>query len=203
MADRIGDWVQTFTGKQFYPLDPRPGEVCVEDVAHALANVCRFAGHCRQFYSVAQHSIACSLFAPAESALPALLHDAAEAYMGDIARPWKRFLCVATGIKNSYPTYEPIKTTEHRLLDAILFSLSCPPRGDACWKVVEEIDMRMLATEARDLMSPLADDWSNTFTKSPCAGRYAFDPYPYTIVSWAPAEAKERFLQRYSELLKR
>src|ERR1700693_75116 len=57
---RKGDWIQTFTGRQFWPLDPRPEEVCIEDIAHGLSNECRFAGQCRSFYSVAQHSVLCA-----------------------------------------------------------------------------------------------------------------------------------------------
>lgn len=47
---RRGDWFQTFLGEMFYPGDPRPEEVFIHDIAHALSNVCRFAGHCRDFY---------------------------------------------------------------------------------------------------------------------------------------------------------
>ena len=94
MSERKGDWMTTFTGRQFWPLDPRPEEVCIEDIAHALANICRFGGHCKRFYSVAQHSIlVADLVAQVEPQfrLAALLHDAPEAYIGDMVRPLKRF----------------------------------------------------------------------------------------------------------------
>ncbi len=52
-----GDWMQTATGRQFWPMDPRPHEVFIEDIAHALSMICRFGGHCRRFYSVAEHSV--------------------------------------------------------------------------------------------------------------------------------------------------
>ena len=57
MSERGGDWMQTYSGFQFWPLDPRPEEIHVIDIAHSLANQCRYAGHCREFYSVAQHSV--------------------------------------------------------------------------------------------------------------------------------------------------
>lgn len=56
MSERIGDWMQVYSGKQFWPLDPRPEEIEIEDIAHSLANMCRFAGHSEKFYSVADHS---------------------------------------------------------------------------------------------------------------------------------------------------
>ena len=90
MAARKGDWIQTFTGRAFYVLDPRPEDVDIEDIAHALSMQCRFAGHCREFYSVAQHSVTASWLVPPEDALWGLLHDAAEAYVVDLPRPIKR-----------------------------------------------------------------------------------------------------------------
>src|SRR3989344_3806442 len=92
---RVGNWMQTFTGRRFYPLDPRPEDVCVEDIAHALSLVCRFGGHVRFHYSVAQHSLYVSNHvddhgAGGQDVLIALLHDAAEAYIGDVVWPLKQ-----------------------------------------------------------------------------------------------------------------
>ena len=84
-------WIQTFTGRQFWPLEPRADEIFIEDIAHHLSNLCRFTGACRSFYSVAQHSVLVSLCAPpGENPLWGLLHDASEAYLIDVARPVKR-----------------------------------------------------------------------------------------------------------------
>lgn len=96
MAPRLGKWMQTYTGKQFWPMDPRPEEICIEDIAHALAHQCRYAGHCREFYSVAEHSaiIASWLdhhYGP-KVAFAGLMHDAPEAYLVDVPRPVKPFL---------------------------------------------------------------------------------------------------------------
>lgn len=90
--DRRGEWILTFSGERFYPFSPAPEEVKTKDIAHALANICRFNGHTRGFYSVAAHSVHVSRLVPPEFALEALLHDAAEAYVGDMVRPLKRGL---------------------------------------------------------------------------------------------------------------
>lgn len=89
---RKGDWIRTFKGIEYWPLDPRPEDVLIEDIAHALANVCRYAGHTSRFYSVAEHSILVSRLVAPELALAGLLHDATEAYVVDVPRPLKRYL---------------------------------------------------------------------------------------------------------------
>lgn len=92
-AERVGDWMITYTGKRFYPLDPRHGEICIEDIAHHLARVCRYGGAVAGYYSVAEHSCHLADYfsqqgLPAE-ARSALMHDASEAYLGDVIRPIK------------------------------------------------------------------------------------------------------------------
>src|SRR5262245_13325006 len=83
-------WIQTFTGKMFYPLDPRVDDIDIHDIAHHLAMKCRFTGACNKFYSVAQHCVIGSRFIGAQFKLWFLLHDAPEAYLFDAARPIKR-----------------------------------------------------------------------------------------------------------------
>src|SRR5689334_2642685 len=87
-----GDWMQTFTGRRFYPLSPRPGEIDPADIAHALSLLCRYGGHVDRFYSVAEHCVLMSQAVAPEDALAALLHDATEAYVVDVPRPLKRQL---------------------------------------------------------------------------------------------------------------
>src|SRR6266516_3714044 len=78
------------SGKWFNVFDPKPEDIDLKDIAHALANQCRFTGHVREFYSVAQHSVLVSQFCDASDAQWGLLHDASEAYLSDIARPIKK-----------------------------------------------------------------------------------------------------------------
>ncbi len=85
------DWIQTYTGRKFFPLDPDPEMICIEDIAHSLSQLCRYNGHSKIFYSVAQHSLVLSreLCSGWQYALMALLHDASEAYLSDLPRPLK------------------------------------------------------------------------------------------------------------------
>ena len=94
-ALRTGDWIFTQSGIRFYPLDPRAEEVDLEDIASSLSKICRWNGHTREFYSVAQHAVTVAELvenlAP-DLALAALHHDSAEAYLSDITRPVKKML---------------------------------------------------------------------------------------------------------------
>ncbi len=93
---RVGSFMQTFTGRKYWPMDPKPHEVHIEDIAHSLGLQCRYAGHCIKFYSVAEHSVLIARHLAAkhapEVALAGLLHDAPEAYCVDIPRPLKPYL---------------------------------------------------------------------------------------------------------------
>jgi len=87
-------WMQTFTGKRVDPLNMRPEDIDILDIAQALGNICRFGGHTRRFYSVAEHSLEVANLVSNKAKLPALLHDAQEAYIGDIIRPIKGSLSI-------------------------------------------------------------------------------------------------------------
>ena len=92
-VDERGPWIYVGTaGRRYFPCSPRPEEVEIEHIAHALSQINRYTGHTRFPVSVAQHAVLCSLLAPSEVALEALLHDAAEAYVGDLSRPVKQWL---------------------------------------------------------------------------------------------------------------
>lgn len=92
MENEKGDWFGTFTGKQMYVLKPEPKDILIEDIAHTLSNYCRFGGHSAEFYSIASHSVLVSKLCNPENALLGLLHDATEAYLGDVIRPLKKYL---------------------------------------------------------------------------------------------------------------
>jgi 5'-deoxynucleotidase YfbR-like HD superfamily hydrolase len=166
-------WIQTYRGRQFWPMDPQPEDIDILDVAHSLSMLCRFNGHCRAFYSVAEHCVRVSRACLPEHALWGLLHDIAEAYIGDIARPVKQ-------------QFQTIAETENRLL------LAAAARFGLAWPIpheVAEFDEVLLATEARDLMQPAAADW-----------RLRARPLAERIHAMEPAQAERAFLERFAEL---
>lgn len=142
---RNGSWMQTYTGKKFWPLDPRPEEICIEDIAHALSLLCRYGGHCLRFYSVAEHSLHVSSLCSQENKLWALLHDAAEAYLVDIPRPIKQYL----------PKYEQI---ENKLIVAIGDKFGLPSFDIP--EEVKRVDNGMLICERDQIMSTPPGDWN-------------------------------------------
>lgn len=176
IVDRKGDWIQTYSGRQFWPIDPRDGDFFIEDIAHALSNICRYAGHCRDFYSVAQHSVLCSYFEPFDHPLEKLLHDASEAYLVDIPRPLKHD-----------PEMKGYLRIERRLEAALAtqFKLNFPwPEG------VKIADDKVLSTEKRDLMNVSAIPWGQKH-----------DPLHKIIKPWGPKKAERKFLERYYQIL--
>lgn len=149
MSERKGNWILTWTGKQFWLTDPRPEDVCIEDIAHALSNICRFGGHSKRFYSVAEHSMSVANGVPASVKAWGLMHDAAEAYVGDVTSPLKRSIGM-----------EGYAEIENRILMTIFerFGLAA---GKELWlpKAVKEVDFKMLMTERRDLMPVSPHKW--------------------------------------------
>lgn len=168
-------WIQTYSGRKFNPLAPVEGAIVIQDIAHALAMLCRFTGHCKRFYSVAQHSVLVSYLCNHEDALHGLLHDASEAYLQDLPRPLKR-----SGKFENYKEYE------HVLQSMIYERFGLDTKEP---KSVKIADTLLLATEARDLMGPLHSDW-----KQPV------EPLPMKIEPLGPAEAKNLFMKRFFEL---
>lgn len=167
-------WIQTYSGQMFWPLDPRPEDITIGDIAHALSLKCRFSGHCVEYYSVAQHSVLGSYHVHKDNALWFLLHDAAEAYLFDAARP----------IKASRPW---IREDEARLMNCVCLRFGLPLVMPAEVKLV---DTRMLLTEARDLMTNPPRPWDNLGTEA----------YPDKVITWSWQKAKTRFLSRFNEL---
>ncbi len=98
--------IKTYTGQQFSYESPTADMIRIEDIGHALSMICRFGGQAREFYSVAQHSLLVAELAPQEFAFDALLHDASEAYCGDMVRP----------LKNLLPGYREIEEKIHRAI---------------------------------------------------------------------------------------
>lgn len=172
--DRIGNWMQTHSGRRFFPIDPRPDEVHIEDIAAALGKLCRFNGHTLHFYSVAEHSVLVSQVVPRQDALAGLLHDAAEAYVGDVIRPLKAYL----------PGYAEI---EHKVWLAIAERFNLDPELP---ESVKRADDAVLLREARHIMAPPPELWN-----------VSGEPANVAISGWSPLHATTHFLLRYETLV--
>ena len=88
----VEPWIMTYSGQHINYLEPDKNSYDIRDIAHALSNICRYTGHCQRFYSVAEHSVRVSLTLPYKLTLQGLLHDAVEAYLGDVNTPLKQLL---------------------------------------------------------------------------------------------------------------
>lgn len=130
-------WMQSYTGRQMWPLALTPDQVHLEDIAHALALKVRFNGHCKWHYSIAQHSVLVSMLVPTADAIEGLMHDAAEAYLADIPRPVK-------------PMIKEWKALEHRVEAAIAKRFGYRfPYPDS----VKIADNAMVLTERKAIMA--------------------------------------------------
>lgn len=171
----MSSWICTYTGKRFDPFDPKEDQIVIEDIAHALSNICRYTGHCRTFYSVAEHSVNASDYVPEKWSKQALLHDASEAYLMDIARPIKQ-----------HPAMAQYRETEQLVQRAILRKFKEPEELDAS---VHEADNRLLISEAK-LLLPNVNDWN-----------WPVEPYPdFVVHGWSPQTAERMFLRTWDHL---
>lgn len=173
---RVGDWMQTYTARQFWPLDPRADEVFIEDIAHSLAMQCRYAGHSLKFYSVAEHSVLLCQWVldnggSQDEALWGLLHDASEAYLVDVPRPLKRHL-------------RDYKAAEDRVMASVVerFGLSAKMPD-----IVHEADSRIIADELCNMRRmdwhAKHDDWLGV-----------------TLKFWSPEAAEKHFMWMFGDL---
>lgn len=186
MTERYGDWMQTYTSIQYWPFDPRSEDICIEDIAHALSNICRYAGHCKSFYSVAEHSVYVSLIVPPEHALTALLHDATEAYVVDVPRPLKRFL-------TNY------KEIEQANWCAIADHFGLCREMPQC---VKDADNAVLLAEKEYVMGPQPKPWAHIDLPEGLveAADSAILGLGMGSCAYLPERAKELFMERYTEL---
>lgn len=136
-------WIQTASGIAFDLENPKPHMVIIEDIAHALSVSNRFNGHTRKPYSVAQHAVLVSSKCSPENKMWGLLHDATEAYVGDMVSPLKRML----------PEFSKI---ERKVMDAICVKFDLPLEMPV---EVHEVDYRMLVTEAKCLLGNPPRGW--------------------------------------------
>lgn len=170
--------IMTFRGTYFDYTNPRGCNIHIEDIAHGLSNVCRFAGHTPRFYSVAQHCVMASRLVPPEHALQTLLHDASEAFMGDVPTPLKMLL----------PEYKAI---EREVQAAIYEQFGLPAKDHP---EVKCADLQMLRLEKHYLMRQDGG-------KVPWAILEGVE-LPNIVLDncWVPQIAKMAFLARYDQI---
>lgn len=172
-------WIETFTGKAFHLLDPKPEEICIEDIAHALSLQCRYNGHTKTFYSVAEHSVVLADYVFKETsgkrlARTMLLHDAAEAYVGDLPRP----------IKHILPQFSIL---EERIFAVIAERFDIFPKLP---DYIKTLDSRILVDERTQLMGATTNEW----------GTDKLFPLKVSLEGLSPEEAEKAFLQRFYAL---
>lgn len=171
---RQGDWIQTFTGKQFWPMDPSPDEIDIEDIAHALSMLCRYGGHCLRFYSVAEHSVLLARAVAPRHRLHALLHDASEAYLIDLPRP----------IKNCLAGY---REAERVIEIAVAMHFDLPL---AMPSEVKRADTQILMDERAVNMRHAPSRWTTDTS-----------PLGVTLQFWSPEQAEAEFLAEFARTL--
>ncbi len=179
-------WILTRSGQKFDLANPTADMVDPADIAHSLSMQCRFNGHTSSFYSVAQHCYLVADLVPAEDQLAALLHDATEAYVGDLVRPLKEDMRAEARWHGAGCTYD---LTEQRVWEAICERFDLSPVMQAS---VKHADLVALATEKRDLMPAHAEPWL-------CL--QGITPAPHAIHSWTPATAAIHYQTRLMQLL--
>lgn len=178
--DKKDSWLQTYSGARVSVMNPQPEQMLIEDIATALSKQCRFNGHCKEFYSVAEHSIRGAYLAlglyGVDVAKEFLLHDATEAYMGDMIRP----------VKLMIPQFSEMESNFWR---AISTRYNLPFIHS---EEVHYLDNVMVTWEKRDLL-PYAEDWPNL----PDIAPMKLDRlYPHTNI----AATREEFLQMFKVL---
>jgi hypothetical protein len=176
-----GPYLQTVSGRWVNPFDPDPDQLDAGDIARALANLCRFGGHSRVFYSVAQHCVIVSQLVEqgggdAEDCFAALMHDATEAYLGDMPHP----------LKHRSPLGAAFKTAEDQLELAIRNRFRLKPDVPA----IKRFDRSLLATE-RTAFSDERWHWPEL---------EGVEPLDLELTAWSPDEAALAFAERYAEL---
>lgn len=174
-------YIETVSGIHFEFLDPKPEQIKVADIAHALSMNCRFVGQCRKFYSVAEHSWHVARLlegTPLEVQMAGLLHDASEAYITDVASPVKQYM----------PEYQKM---EDGIMSAIAekYGFEYPLHP-----AVKRADRVMLATEAHHLLPSRGESWDMWKYEK----RLVLDAYK--PIGMQPETAQQVFLDKFFEL---
>lgn len=182
--ERVGDFIQIYSGKEFYILDPRAEDVDVLSIAHSLSNLARFTGHGERFYSVGEHSIRCAKMARKAgydvlAQLYCLGHDASESIVNDLARP----------VKQNIPQYKEI---EDNIMKVMWEAMGLPQPTKEHYNIVKIIDNTMLLHELEQLMN------RNTVEYATVEHIKVYDDMTY---GYGAGESKEDFLNVYHALM--
>lgn len=190
-----GGYFTTYSGVKFNPIaEDAYLNINITDIAHASSNICRFNGHVRQFYPLAQHCVLVSYMCDPENALDGLLHDSSEAYLSDIVRPIKE-----TELFESYRWLEAKLEQDVAMKFGTKYPM--PPS-------VKAADMEIVVWEALNLFKP-APAWvtdyieKHPFTliqKLETLAKETGTSWAYPFNTWQPFEAKARFMKRFLEL---
>jgi len=172
---------ETFSGLRYYPTEPHTDIIQICDIAHALSNICRFNGHCSEFYSVAQHSVVVSELCPHNLRLDGLMHDASEAYIQDIITPIKRLLPLYTHIEHTW-----MQTIYEVLMPHEFHAISKEHKD-----FLKRADSHALESEAHILMRSKGVNWPLVETLNE----------PFALIDPLPPKAAEAlFIRRWVEL---
>lgn len=176
---RNGDWIQTYTGRAFHYADFRPSDICIEDIAHALSMECRYGGHTAWHYSVAQHSVhiydvLSSIGQDPMTRKQGLLHDAPEAYIKDIPRPFKAFLGNGYSVIND--------SIWQCICMRYGIGIDLPP-------IIKEVDLRLALDEKTELLCKGEKEWTGISAQ--------FEPLGVVVPEWSPSRAKTEFMNRF------
>ncbi len=182
-------WIESYSGAQLHGFKPSPDQLILKDIAHSLSNICRYNGHVRQNYTVAQHCVHVAELLPEELAGWGLMHDAAESFLGDCTKPLKKHAMFDLG--------DGLVTFDH-VEGIILFMVS--EKFDLPWPIpqaVDDADKAMLRAESRDLMRS-----KGTHVEHLEIGSGIIIP-EWTVAPWAHRTAKEMFLDAAKGYLKK
>lgn len=176
---KLSDGIRVYSGAMFDYNNPGAADIAIEDIAHGLSNICRYAGQCKHFYSVAQHAVNASFIVPPEHAFDTLMHDTAEAFTNDIPTP----------LKVALPVF---KQLEIRIESAMseLFGFTYPLAPE-----VKLADAQMLALEKEVLLPNDKSEWEMLR-----GVQYAHLRTLVDLSSWTPERAKHEFMDRFQEV---
>lgn len=186
-------WICTASGKRFFPLCPREEDMDIEDIAAALSRSCRFLGHCREFYSIAEHSLLVATILEWDdrrraTQLDGLLHDAAEAYLPDMPRPLKVL-----------PEFRWYRDLETPIFEKVIRRFTGYGGSFFDHECVKWADRVALKIEAEALMPPESVRRWGSIANVTGIDFTAFASY-WSVKAWGPREAERAFLERFAQL---